>query len=67
LFALFYISFKSKYNSSITFNKDIFNDSNRKSDSIWVQIESLLAEKAGVLPLDKGKANEVCEGIAVRG
>ena len=50
-------AFKIKDNTSVTFNKDIFNYGNRKSDSIWVQIESLLAEKAGVLPLNKGKAN----------
>ena len=42
--------FNSKYYTCITFNKDIFNYGNRKSDSIWVQIESLLAEKQGFEP-----------------
>ena len=43
--------FNSKYYTCITFNKDIFNYGNRKSDSIWVQIESLLAERKGFEPL----------------
>ena len=38
---------KIKDYASISFNEDIFNYGNRKSDSIWVQIESLLAEKEG--------------------
>lgn len=28
-------------------------------------VGSILAERRGVLPLEKGKANEVCEGIVV--
>ena len=36
-------TFKFKDYTCITFNEDIFNYGNRKSDSIWVQIESLLA------------------------
>lgn len=44
-------SFNSKDNTCVSFNKDIFNYYNRKSDSIWVQIESLLAEKAGDSPV----------------
>ena len=39
--------FIGKYYSSVTFNEDIFNFCNRKSDSIWVQIESLMAEGEG--------------------
>ena len=39
--------FKIKDYTCIFFNKDIFNYGNRKSDSIWVQIESLLTEKPG--------------------
>ena len=38
-------SFKIKDYTCVSFNEDIFNYCNRKSDSIWVQIESLLAEK----------------------
>ena len=41
------LSFKIKNYPCISFNEDIFNYGNRKRDSIWVQIESLLAEKAG--------------------
>ena len=43
-------SFKIKYNACISFNEDIFDYGNRKSDSIWVQIESLLAEREGFEP-----------------
>ena len=42
---LFVISCKIKYYTYVSFDENIFNKSNRKSDSIWVQIESLLAEK----------------------
>jgi len=38
-------SFKIKDYACFSVNKDIFNYGNRKSDSIWVQIESLLAER----------------------
>ena len=44
-------SFKIKDYACITFNEDIFNYGNRKSDSIWVQIGSLLAERMGFEPM----------------
>ena len=43
VFAFGFRTFKIKNYPCITFNKDIFNYCNRKSDSIWVQIESLLS------------------------
>ena len=50
VFAFGFRTFKIKNYPCITFNKDIFNYCNRKSDSIWVQIESLLAERVGFEP-----------------
>ena len=50
VFAFGFRTFKIKNYPCITFNKDIFNYCNRKSDSIWVQIESLLAEAEGFEP-----------------
>ena len=47
VFAFGFRTFKIKNYPCITFNKDIFNYCNRKSDSIGVQIESLLAERVG--------------------
>ena len=49
LLSLFFfnISFEYKTYTSITFNEDISNYGNRKSDLFIVQIESLLAEKEG--------------------
>ena len=45
------VLFYPKHYPCITFNEDVFDYRNRKSDSIWVQIESLLAEKMGDSPV----------------
>ncbi len=52
-------SFKIKDNARVSFNENIFNDSNRKSDSIWVQIESLLAERMGFEPMCRKPDNRI--------